>query len=163
MTGWFSHRRPFAFEVGPVDAADDIHRFMGGSPSIPALYAARSGYRIVRKVGVERIRARSQSLTERLIRGADLQGLTVNTPRDPQRRGGTVCLDFPGADLAHDLLIERDILIDYRPNCGIRVSPHFYNTEGECDAALEAIAEIRADRRFLRRIEKRPSGKVARR
>jgi kynureninase len=163
MTGWFSHRRPFAFEVGPVDPADAIHRYMGGSPSIPALYAARSGYRMIQKVGVDRIRSRSQSLTERLIRGAERQGLTINTPRDPQRRGGTVCLDFPGADLAHDELIEQDILIDYRPNCGIRISPHFYNTEEECDAALEAIAEIRSDRRFLRRVAKRPSGTIARR
>jgi kynureninase len=163
MTGWFSHQRPFAFEVGPVEPASDIHRFMGGSPAMPALYGARSGYETIAEVGVERIRARSQSLTDRLIRGADRQGLTVNTPRDAGRRGGTVCLDFPGADLAHDDLIERDILIDYRPNCGIRISPHFYNTEEECDAVLEAIADIRADKRFLRRIERRPSGLVARR
>ncbi len=151
-TGWFSHKRPFAFEVGRVDPADDIHRYMGGSPSVPALYSARSGYEVVTEVSVKKIRARSLSLTERLIRGADAQGLTVNTPREPERRGGTVCVDFPGADLAHDWIVERDILIDYRPNCGIRISPHFFNTAAECDAILDAIAEIRADRRFQRKL-----------
>ncbi|HUB09111.1 MAG TPA: aminotransferase class V-fold PLP-dependent enzyme [Myxococcales bacterium] len=160
-TGWFSHKRPFAFEVGRVDPADDIHRYMGGSPSVPALYSARSGYEVVAEVGVKRIRARSLSLTERLIQGADAQGLTVNTPRDPARRGGTVCVDFEGADVAHDELIERGILIDYRPNCGIRVSPHFYNTAAECDAVLEAIAEIRASRRFQGRLRQRPARAAA--
>lgn len=164
MTGWFSHARPFAFEVGAVEPADDIHRYMGGSPAIPALYAARSGYEAVAEVGVEKIRARSVFLTERLIRRADAEGLTVNTPRDPGGRGGTVCVDFPGADLAHDLLIERGILIDYRPRCGIRISPHFYNTEAECDGAIDAIAETRADASFRRRLRQSgPAKAVARR
>jgi kynureninase len=75
-----------------------------------------------------------------------------------------VCVDFPGADVAHDLLIERDILIDYRPHCGIRISPHFYNTEAECDEALEAIREIRADAGFQRRLKGGgPARAVARR
>ncbi len=160
MTGWFSHARPFAFEVGPVEPANDIHRYMGGSPSVPALYAARSGYEAVAEVGIEKIRARSAFLTERLIRRADEAGLTVNTPRDPAGRGGTVCVDFPGADLAHDLLVERGILIDYRPRCGIRISPHFYNTEGECDEAIEAIVEIRADAGFQRRLKRAGPAKV---
>jgi kynureninase len=154
MTGWFSHARPFAFEVGPVEPADDIHRYMGGSPSIPALYAARSGYEVVAEVGVEKIRARSIHLTERLIRQADAAGLTVNTPRDPADRGGTVCVDFPGAALAHDLLVERGILIDYRPRCGIRISPHFYNTEAECDEAIDAIQAIQAEASFRRKIKR---------
>ncbi len=158
MTGWFSHKRPFAFEVDRLDPADDVHRYMGGSPSVPALYSARSGYEVVAEVGVPKIRARSQTLTERLIRGADAQGLTVNTPRAPAGRGGTVCVDFEGADVAHDMLIEQDILIDYRPRCGIRISPHFYNTAAECDAALEAIAELRASASFRRRCR---SGRAA--
>ena len=155
MTGWFSHKRPFAFEVGPVEPADDIRRFMGGTPSVPALYSARSGYRAIAEVGVERIRARSLVLTERLMRGALAQGLTLRTPREAARRGGTVCVDFPGAELAHDELIARDILIDYRPHCGIRLSPHFYNTEAECDAALAAIEEIRTSASFMRKASKR--------
>ncbi|MHB1844506.1 MAG: aminotransferase class V-fold PLP-dependent enzyme [Deltaproteobacteria bacterium] len=151
MTGWFSHARPFGFELGPVEPADDIHRFMGGSPAVPALYAARSGYETVAEAGVGQIRARSLELTQRIIDGADAQGLTVNTPRPRDRRGGTVCVDFEGADIAHDLLIERGILIDYRPRCGIRLSPHFYNTEAECDLALDAIRDIRSSASFRRK------------
>jgi selenocysteine lyase/cysteine desulfurase len=32
--------------------------------------------------------------------------------------------------------------VDYRPLAGIRISPHFYNQEEECDFALAQIEEI---------------------
>jgi selenocysteine lyase/cysteine desulfurase len=32
--------------------------------------------------------------------------------------------------------------VDYRPQAGIRISPHFYNQEKECDFALSQIEEI---------------------
>ncbi len=54
VTGWMAHRAPFAFEPGEIDYADDIHRFLHGSPAIPALYAAESGYDLINEVGVER-------------------------------------------------------------------------------------------------------------
>jgi len=144
MTGWFSHKRPFAFEMGDIDYADDIHRFMGGSPSVPALYSARSGYEIIAEVGVEKIRARSLHLTRRVMDRALADGLTVNTPREDEARGGTVCVDFEGSEAASRTLIERDFCIDHRPSCGIRISPHFYNTEDECDAIMDEIGRIRS-------------------
>src|SRR5262249_7900104 len=90
VTGWFSDKRPFDFRVGEIDYAEDAHRFMGGTPSIPALYAARAGYEIIGKVGVEAIREKSKRQTALLIELAHEQGLKVNTPLDPQRRGGAV-------------------------------------------------------------------------
>jgi kynureninase len=143
MCGWFSHKRPFAFELGPIEYADDIHRFMGGSPSVPALYSARSGYEVIAEVGVPAIREKSQRQTQRMLEKALAAGLTVNSPRDPRRRGGTLCVDFEGSRAAHDELIRRNFFIDWRPRCGIRISPHFYNTDEECDAILEEIARIR--------------------
>jgi kynureninase len=144
FTGWFSHKRPFGFETGGVDPAEDIHRFMGGSPAVPALYAARAGYEIVGEVGVRAIREKSVRMTEQLIALADAQGLTVNTPRVARERGGTVCVDFPGSEAAHHRLIERGYVIDWRPNCGIRISPHFYNTEGELEGIMAEIKKLRA-------------------
>ena len=61
-----------------------------------------------------------------------------------KRRGGTVCIDWPGADKAEQKLIERGFIIDYRPKGGIRVSPHFYNTEEECDAIIAEMKKLRA-------------------
>jgi kynureninase len=143
MTGWFSHAAPFAFEPGAIRYAKDITRTMGGSPSVPALYAARSGYGIIRTVGVGRIREKSVRQTRLLIRLADAQGLTVNTPREDALRAGTVSVDFRGSEKACDALIRRGFLVDHRPRAGIRISPHFYNSDAECEAVMEEIRALR--------------------
>jgi len=144
VTGWFSDKRPFDFRVGEIDYAADAHRFMGGTPSVPALYAARAGYEIIGRVGVEAIREKSKRQTELLVELAREQGLKVNTPLDPQHRGGTVCVDFEFSEDASDKLIERGFIIDHRPSGGIRISPHFYNSDEECRAIMEEIRRLRA-------------------
>src|SRR5947207_12815227 len=45
-TGWMAHEAPFAFDTKLTYSAG-IARFLHGSPAIPALYAAESGYRII--------------------------------------------------------------------------------------------------------------------
>lgn len=152
-TGWFSHLAPFAFEMGRIRYAPDVHRFMGGSPSVPALYAARTGYEIIAKVGLAAIREKSKRQTKRLLEKALEMGLEVNSPRDGEIRGGTVVADFPGAEAVCAELVKRKFVVDYRkPSTsvlgtplkgGIRISPHFYNSDEECDAVLAEIAEIR--------------------
>lgn len=146
MTGWFSHAAPFAFEPGAIRYAKDIYRYMGGSPSVPALYAARSGYEIIAEVGVKGIREKSVRQTRLLIDLADRQGLKVNTPREDAIRAGTVSVDFPGAKATCDALIRRGFIVDHRPGAGIRISPHFYNSDDECRAVMEEIRLLRRKR-----------------
>jgi len=142
-TGWLSHRDPFAFAEGAIDLADDAYRFMGGTPSIAALYAAREGVHIVSQVGVDAIRQKSVRQTSLLIALALEAGLTVNAPRDPEQRGGTVAVDCPHAAAVAEALIHRGFLIDYRPGVGIRIAPHFYNSDAECEAVIREIASLR--------------------
>jgi kynureninase len=141
LTGWMAHAEPFAFEPPPIRHADGPFRFLNGTPPVPCLYAAVEGLRIVREVGVERIRQHSVRLTERLVRRIDEHGFESLTPREVAKRGGTVAVNPPDAQGVSRRLLERDFLIDYRPDAGIRISPHFYNTEEECD---EIVAEIAA-------------------
>jgi kynureninase len=141
LTGWQAHARPFAFE-GDMDYAAGVARWLSGTPAVPALYAAAEGPRLVREAGIENIRAKSERQTARLIELADARGYPVNAPRDPARRGGTVAFDVPhGREVAQSLLA-RDILVDYRPNAGIRIAPHFYTTDSELETAVAAIDEI---------------------
>ena len=144
MTGWFSDAHPFDFHLGEVEYAADAHRFMGGSPSVPALHAARAGYEIIREVGVAAIREKSLRQTSLLMELADELGLRVNTPRAPHRRGNTVCIDFEGSEDACRRLIDMGFVVDWRPHGGIRISPHFYNSDGECRDIMTAIRELRA-------------------
>ncbi|MDC1143085.1 aminotransferase class V-fold PLP-dependent enzyme, partial [Planctomycetota bacterium] len=114
-----------------------------GTPPVVALYSARPGYEIIKKVGVEAIREKSKRMTSYLFDKAKEAGFTVNSPTDPDRRGGTVCIDWDGASKAENVLCERGFVIDYRPGGGIRVSPHFYNTQDEIDAILAEMIRIR--------------------
>ncbi len=142
VTGWMAHRAPFAFEPGEIDYADDIHRFLHGSPAIPALYAAESGCDLINEIGVERIRAKSIRQTTKLIEMAEEQGWRVNSPRDAAKRGGSVIIDAPYAGEVVRELAARDVLVDYRPGAGIRIGPHFFNTDEELEAIVAEIKNI---------------------
>jgi kynureninase len=143
LTGWQAHRHPFAFDPA-MDYTQGIERWLGGTPVIPALYAAIEGPRIVRRAGMEAIRAKSIRQTSRLIELADARGYTVHAPRDPARRGGTVAFDVPHGYEVSQFLLARDILVDYRPGAGIRVAPHFYTSDAELETAVSAIDEALA-------------------
>jgi kynureninase len=141
MVGWFSHKRPFDFDMSGLDMRDDVWRYAGGTPNVPALYAGISGAEIIDEVGVGEIRARHVELTSFAVERAQEEGLTINSPLDSRVRGGHVTVDFPGSKQACDELIRRKFIVDYRPGSGIRVAPHFYNSRDEVDAVF---AEIRA-------------------
>jgi kynureninase len=142
FTGWFAHENSFEFATGPIRYADPPYRFMNGTSHIPAIEAARPGLRIIQEVGVEKIREKSKRQTARLIEFADQQGWRINTPRNPEHRGGTVSIDMPDSQQVSRELLARDILVDWRPKAGVRFSPHFYNTDAEVDAAMQAVVEI---------------------
>jgi kynureninase len=140
LTGWQAHARPFNFEPH-MEYATDSFRWLGGTPVIPALYAAAEGPRLVRKAGVDAIRAKSIRQTSRLIELADERGYAVRAPREPARRGGTVALDMPHAYEIAQYLLARNVIVDYRPGAGIRIAPHFYTADAELEHAVATIDE----------------------
>src|SRR5262250_3092229 len=142
LTGWIAHQRPCEFEAGAIDRREDSFRYLNGTPHIPALYACQPGLDILNSVGISAIRAKSVQMTERLLEGARSRGWEVNTPEDPAERAGTVSINCPHAYEVCRELLGRDILVDYRPKAGVRLSPHFYNRMDECDFALEQMEEI---------------------
>jgi kynureninase len=146
FVGWAAHATPFAFATGPIAYADGPERFQSGTPNVPSVYAARAGYEIVRKVGVAAIREKSLRLTRRIIEHAVRAGYRLNTPTADAERGGSVVVDLPGAEAVSQELLRRDVIIDYRPGAGIRIAPHFYNSEAEIDRALETLDAIVAER-----------------
>ena len=140
FTGWQAHEHPFAFET-PMAYADGGWRWLNGTPSIPSLFAATEGPRIVRRAGIERIREKSMRQTQRLIDLADARGYRVMAPREPERRGGTVAFDVPHAYEIAQLLLARGVVVDYRPGAGIRLAPHFYTQDSELEQAVSVIEE----------------------
>jgi kynureninase len=141
-TGWAAHAHPFEFVNGPIVYAEDMRRYLNGTPNVPAMYSARSGYEIVNEIGVAAIREKSQRQTQRLIALADEASLTVRSPRDPAQRGGTIILDVPNGREVTAELIRRHILVDFRPGAGIRIAPHFYSTGDEIAHTIHELASI---------------------
>jgi kynureninase len=152
IAGWIAHRRPFAFETGAIDSREDSFRYLNGTPHIPALYACQAGLDVVNKAGISAIREKSMRMTGRLFEGAKTHGWRVNTPENPAERAGTVSVDCPQAAEVCRELLAREILVDYRPKAGVRLSPHFYNREEECDLAIAQIAEILETRAWERHV-----------
>ena len=142
LTGWLAHEDPFAFETGPNQYADNIYRFLNGTPSIPAMYAAMSGYEIVNEIGVEKIREKSIRQTTMLIEIAEEAGFKINCPKNSAERGGTVVIDVPHGQQVTTELLRRDFLVDYRPGAGIRVAPHFYSKDEELELTVREIGSI---------------------
>lgn len=143
LTGWLAHARPFGFEP-EMEYTTGAYRWLGGTPAIPSIYAAIEGPRIVQQAGVEAIRRKSVRQTSRLLELADARGFRPHAPRDPARRGGTVAFDVPHAYEVAQCLLDRDILVDFRPGAGIRIAPHFYTRDEELEDAVSAIDEILA-------------------
>ena len=150
-TGWQAHEVPFAFEEEMRYAASAA-RFLTGTPNVPALYAATAGYDLIEEIGVERIRANSLRQTDLLIALADAAGFGVASPRDPERRGGTVTVHVDEFPAVHKELSERQILCDFRPGAGIRIGPHYYTSDDELRHVIAEIGEIVETRAFERHL-----------
>ena len=143
VTGWFAHKAPFAFAMPEQEYADSVWRLIGGTPAVACLYQARAGAEIVAEIGVERIRRKSLRQTARLIELVDAAGHQLNSPRADDERAGVVCFDFAGSAEVAKELNRRKFFCDHRPQCGIRVSPHFYTKDEELDLFMKEVESIR--------------------
>jgi kynureninase len=141
FTGWQAHERPFGFEE-EMEYAVGAARFLTGTPNVPAHFAATAGYDLIEQIGVARIRENSLRQTQLLIDLADAAGFEIRSPREAHRRGGTVTVHVPEFPAVYRELMERQIICDFRPDAGIRLGPHYFNTDDELRHVIEQIGEI---------------------
>ena len=142
FTGWAAHKQPFLFSPNGQDFREDGGRFAAGTPNVAALYAGKEGIATIAEAGMNNVRARSQQLTTCLVAEAQRHGFGLKSPLEASRRGGHVALDVPDGYAVCQALSEREIVVDFRPDAGLRIAPHFYNTEDEVRAALQAVRDI---------------------
>jgi kynureninase len=146
LVGWFGHEAPFAFRPSPIAYAPGAGRFVTGTPNVAAHVMAAEGYRLVAEAGLDAIRAKSRRQVGRLMEGFQAQGAVVRGPADPAARGGSVVVDFDGAERVTEALIARGYTCDFRPGAGLRLGPHLYTTDDECDAVVAEVAALRGRR-----------------
>ena len=144
VTGWFGNEAPFAFTMPGQTYADNIWRYMGGTPAVAALYQSRAGQKIVAEIGVRKIREKSLVMTQACIDWVDELGMKLNIPRAAEQRGGSVVFDFVGAADVCRELNRRKFYCDHRPGAGIRIAPHFYTKREEIDLFFGELKKIRS-------------------
>ena len=142
LTGWVAHEAPFDFAHAPMRYARSVRRFAQGTPSIPALYSALPGLEIIEAVGVAAIARESRRRTEWMIAFALEHGWTLNTPRKSNERGGTVMIKVENGPAMVEQLAEKKVFVDCRPNAGLRISPHFFNSDEEVEEAMAILAKL---------------------
>lgn len=146
VTGWFATEEPFSFDTQHLAYHPTARRLEHGTPPAPVFFLAQGGIDIISEVGVSRVRARLRSLTDHVIARSDEAGLEVRTPRGSSMRGGVVNVrvgDDAGS-ICHELLA-RAVCTDFRGD-GLRISPHFFNTEDDIDRCFEELGAVMASR-----------------
>jgi kynureninase len=142
LTGWVAHASPFEFAHAPMKYARSVRRFAQGTPSIPALYSAIPGLELIESIGLEQIVAESQRRTTRIIDFARERDWKLNTPLKQEQRGGSVMIGVTDGPQMVERLAEKRVFVDCRPSAGLRVSPHFFNTDEEVEEALSIMAKL---------------------
>jgi len=143
VTGWFGNESPFAFTMPAQSYAEGVWRYMGGTPAVAALYQSRAGQSIVAEIGARKIRDKSLVMTQACIDWVDELGMTLNSPRKAEIRGGSVVFDFVGSAEVCRELNRRRFFCDHRPGVGLRIAPHFYTKAEEIDLFFGELKKIR--------------------
>jgi kynureninase len=147
IRGWWAHARPFAFDL-EFRPATGIRRFHTGTMPILSLAAIEAGIDAVVDAGIDRIRAKSVSLTDFFVTQSEdhLAPLDFNlvSPREASRRGSHVSLSHPEAWTIDQAVIELGKVIpDFRAPDNLRfgLSP-LYNTHLEVHTAVQRLKVI---------------------
>lgn len=147
IQGWFGQRDQFT--MGPrYEPAEGISRFHAGTPPVLGLVSVEEGVELVLEAGMDRIRHKSEALTELTIALADERlarlGFRVSSPRERELRGGHVALAHPESWRICRALIERaDVVPDFRPPDVVRLgfSPLYSRFADVWDAA-DRLADL---------------------
>ncbi|MGI5819304.1 MAG: aminotransferase class V-fold PLP-dependent enzyme [Armatimonadota bacterium] len=139
--GWTSVPDPMDFGAHDQPPRNDARRFEEGSGNILGAAALDASAGLLLEVGMAQVQRRIIELTDRLIEGLRAAGCEIASPSGPGRRSGIVCFRHPrdGAEEVVARLARERIAAASRLGV-VRLSPHFYNDEGEIDRAFEAVA-----------------------
>ncbi len=105
-------------------------RFTLGTPNLLGLVALNESLQMLHKAGVPRIAERVLALTDVLIEDFQARGYRILSNLEPEHRSGIVVVEVPDPLSAYEQLLTVGVVTSVR-GVGLRISPHFYNTEGD--------------------------------
>ncbi len=143
QTGWFAQADIHAMKIHGNEPAPNARRFEQGTPSVPALYAAKAGLDYLLNVGVDNIRAHVQGLNRALKDGVTGLGGTLTCDLDDAAQGPMVAVRSSD-DHALVAALEADKIVTSCRDGNLRVSAHFYNDMSDINAVLAALDNNKA-------------------
>ncbi len=138
-SGWFAQQDIAAMDITANRPSNTARRFEAGTPPVASCYAAEAGLKIILETGTDAIEGRVRALTRRCMEGLSAIGWPAATPVDDARRGPMVAVPSRDAAGLQARLLEEDIVTSFRDD-NLRASIHFYNSEGDIDRFVAAMA-----------------------
>lgn len=141
--GWASVINPREFLDYDLTQKPDATRFEEGSYNSVGLYGLKAAIELLLEVGISNTKTHILQITEDLIKGLEAKGYRVITPTLNSERAGIVVFesDHHTPEELFEMLNSRNIITAERGS-GLRVSPHFYNTESEIKHLLDVLPEL---------------------
>ena len=140
--GWAGVINPRDFLDYDITQKPDATRFEEGSYNTTGIYGLNAALKLLKTVNIQYIEERVLTLTDLLITGLDKKGYIVNTPKIKSDRAGIVIFEsniYTPTQLFN--LLQDNNIITAERGSGIRISPHFYNTESEIEQLLNILPD----------------------
>jgi cysteine desulfurase/selenocysteine lyase len=142
IVGYRSAESPEDFTFRHFKPAIDARRFEHGQLNFPGFAGMLEAIRFLKQYGIQRIERRIRKLTDQIIEGVKpIPHVKVASSLEPNHRSGILKLSCRGPELAEKRLWKKRIIISVRAG-GLRISPHFYNSEDEIDYLLENLKKL---------------------
>jgi kynureninase len=150
LTGWWGHEEETRFLMEPkFRAAAGVHSWQVSNPPILSAAPLVASLAIFKEAGMERLRAKSLSLTgfmERLVGGL-APAVSIITPREPAARGCQLSIRVTGGPArgraVFDALLERGVVCDWRTPDIIRAAPvPLYNSFADVARFASVLAQL---------------------
>jgi kynureninase len=142
LRGWFSQDNPFSWDLNAFDYAPDARRFEHGTPSVMACVGSVPALRW--HAGQSDLVTQNRILAEAVIARANEAGLTLASPTDVKKRGGSVMVQLDetiNTNALIDGLRAQGVFLDCRGRI-MRVSPGAVTTLDHVDRLFAGLSNL---------------------
>ncbi|MFM7378243.1 MAG: kynureninase [Erythrobacter sp.] len=152
LTGWFGHAAPFAFS-DDYAGAPGIERLQCGTPPVLGLAALEVGVDLIAGIGVDRLSAKSQALSEFFLESLMAHDVALELVSPPRAadRGSQLSFSHENAYAICQALIARGVIGDFRAPDVLRLGfAPAYLSFADMAAAARHLAEVLASGEWQR-------------
>ncbi|MCP4624867.1 MAG: aminotransferase class V-fold PLP-dependent enzyme [bacterium] len=122
--------------------AAGIKKFNAGGANYLGACALNAGLDLIHEIGIDTIASQDLLLGQLLVDGLQaIKGVEVLSPLNREESSGIVAIETPDSTRLAQRLETQKIRVALRKS-GIRLSPHFYNTEEEIAQTVQAMRKI---------------------